>query len=81
MIIHLGNKYFPKNLLCLRKKYALSRRALSRLTGIPEYRIKGIEEGICYPEVSLSNLRRLREIFQLETEDLAGKNLSNDKLR
>lgn len=76
MIIHLGNEFFPKNLIYLRKKYALSRRALARLTGIPEYRIKGIEEGTCYPEVSASGLRRLREIFQLETEDLAGKDLS-----
>ena len=79
MIIHLGNEYFPETLLYLRKKYALSRRALSRLTGIPEYRIKGIEDGIYCPEVSLSNLRRLRDIFQLETDDLSAKNLSNNE--
>lgn len=78
MIIYLGKEYFPKNLVYLRKKYALSRRALSRLSGIPEYQIKWIEEGGFYPEITSVSLRRLRQIFHLETEDLMDKDLSTD---
>ena len=78
MIIHLGSAYFPKNLIYLRKKYALSRRALARLTGLSEYRLEAIEKELCYPEVNASVLSRFRDIFQLTTEDLAYTDLEHN---
>lgn len=78
MIINLGSAHFPKNLIYLRKKYALSRKALAKLIGISEYRLNAIEKGMCYPEVDFRTLHRLQIIFELTTNDLGHRTLEND---
>ena len=77
MIINLGSEHFPKNLIYLRKKYALSRKSLAKLIGIPENRLCAIEKGLCYPEVDIAVLNRLCQIFQLTADDLSHINLEH----
>ena len=78
MLIDLGDKYFPHNLIYLRKKYALSRKALARLIGISEYRLEAIEKGTCRPAVEFYSLRRLQIIFNLTTNELGHRMIEYD---
>lgn len=66
---------FGNNLAYLRQKYALSRRALARLTGTTEDILKGIETGTLYPEVPIEVFHRMCEVFHLSPDDLAQINL------
>lgn len=76
MIVLLNAKIFGKNLVYLRKKYALSRRALAKLIGIGENTLRGIEDQTSSPELRLEVFQRLREVFHVDANDLAQIDLS-----
>lgn len=76
MIIEMSGETFAKNLVYLRKKYELSRRALAKLIGISPYLLESIEKGITYPSLRLEVFQRLREVFHVDANDLAQIDLS-----
>lgn len=78
MKILLSDDYFTDNLIYLRKKYALSRRALARLIGTTEALLKGIEDKTFYPELPIEAYQRLCEVFHIESNDLATKDLTSE---
>ena len=45
MLIEMGNDIFIQNIIVLRNKYTVSRRALAKLIDIPEFDLRCMEEG------------------------------------
>ena len=76
MIIELNDNTCPDNIVYLRKKYAVSRRGLARLSGIREDTLRRIENHVDPPIFEYTVLRRICTIFQVPLEDLIGKDLS-----
>ena len=76
MIIVMNGDTLGKNLSYLRKKYALSRRALANLSGAQEDVLKGIEDGSLSPELPIEVFQRMCQIFNLSPDDLAQVNLA-----
>lgn len=65
-----------RNIQLLRKKYALSRRALANLLGTNDIVLKMIEEENLPPVLSSKMVRRLSEIFPLpEGKDIFSPDL------
>ena len=67
-IIYTKEHRIPENILALRKRHHLSRKALASLLGVSAYWIKGLEEGR-FPGVLPDHmLHRLCQIFDVEPE-------------
>ena len=76
MIIEMSGDTFPNNLIFLRKKYALSRRALAKLIGLPEITLVRIENGTCVPAMPAEAFMRTCEVFHIDPDSLAQTDLS-----
>ena len=76
MIIYIGGDFFGKNLVYLRKKYRISRRAVAKLAGISAYTLEGIEKGVLYPELKAEVFQRLCEIFHVDSNQLTQTDLT-----
>lgn len=70
LIEYNEHHHISRNVRFLRKKYSLSRRALARLVGISEFRLERIEEGTAVPVISDAVLRRLCQVFDVDSEEL-----------
>lgn len=68
MLITISNPAFGKNLLALRQRYSLSRKALGKLLGITVYTLKKWEDGQLTPMVEQGFLQRLSAIFPQEAD-------------
>ena len=75
MLIEYPDTVLGRNLLFLRKKYHLSRKALSKLTGISVYTLKDWEEEKIAPVIQWEQLKRISVIFDISTERLVHRNL------
>ena len=75
MLIEMGDTTLGRNILFLRKKYHISRRGLSCLTGISIYTLKDWEEERVCPVISQEQLKRISEVFNIPTHQLVHKNL------
>lgn len=76
MIIVMSDDVFRKNLIYLRKKYSVSRRALAKLIGASEWVLQCIEEGTAYPEMQIESFQRICEVFHIHSADLTQIDLS-----
>ena len=68
MLIDLNNTYFSGNIRYLRRRFHLSRRALSALAGISPRELRRIENAKVPVEYAVAS--RFREIFGLSMEVL-----------
>ena len=75
MRIGISDPVFRRNLVYLRKKYALSRRALARLIGESEWRLQCIEEGTVFAELEIKAFQRICEVFHIHSNDLTSIDL------
>ena len=79
MIVGLANPLFCRNLLFLRKKYCLSKKALGKLTNISPYIIDIMESEI-WPTMGIpvpyASLVRIGVIFMVDCDDMLTKDLS-----
>ena len=73
-----GSDEFVKNIVYLRKKYCLSRKAMGRLIGLSEYTIKYMEQEKFPLIISYDVLKRLRIVFDVTTEALLHSYLDPD---
>ena len=72
----MGDTRLGRNILFLRKKYSLSRKALACLIGISVYTLKDWEEEKSKPILRHDQLNRIATIFELTGEDLVNKELN-----
>lgn len=79
MIIETSGDTLSKNLVYLRTKYALSRRALAKLIGISPYTLQGIENGTLYPALSAGAFTRICEVFHVSPDTLAQTDLTIER--
>lgn len=70
LIEYNGNHPVGQNILRLRKKYCLSRRALAKLLGVNEITLRELERGTSLPVIADTTLCRLCQIFAVEPEEL-----------
>lgn len=75
MIIEMGDDTFAKNLIYLRKKHRMSRKALASSIGISQYVLKAIENGVTYPALPLDSFDRICQVFQISPDDLVHTDL------
>ena len=77
MLIEFHTDICSRNILYLRKKYSVSRRALARLTGISEYTLQRYENG-AFPQIYTDcQLKRLCAVFGLPLDALTQEYLAH----
>ena len=75
MLIEMSDTMLGRNMLFLRRKYHISRKGLSCLTGISVYTLKDWEEERVIPVIQWEQLNRISEVFNIPGEDLVHKDL------
>ncbi len=79
MIIDATGTYCAENILYLRKKYCVSRRALANLLDMSEQILKAIETKSQPPIFFHQRLDRLQDIFAIPLEEILHKDLSSQQ--
>ena len=68
MLIETGDRICIQNIQYLRKKYCISRKGLSKLIGISEYKLRSMEEEPVPTVFTYEQLQRISQIFNLPVE-------------
>ena len=79
MLIEVNGSSCIENIRYLRKKYAVSRRALAKLAGMSEITLRMLEEGTIAPIFRNRELKRMCSVFDVSLEDFIEKDLSEPK--
>ena len=79
MLIEFPDTMLGRNILYLRKKYHLSRKALSCLTGISIYTLKDWETEKVRPVIYPEQLKRICAIFNISGDRLVHNFLESEK--
>ena len=75
MLIEMGDTRLGRNILFLRKKYYLSRKALACLVGISVHSLKDWEVEKSKPIIRYDQLKRIAAIFNLSVEALVNEEI------
>lgn len=71
----LMDDIFLRNFSYLKKKYALSRRALANLLHVSVYTVAAMEQNRWYDKVDTAIVLRLARIYNVDVDDLIAKDL------
>lgn len=72
----LNDDQFFKNFAYFKKKYCLSRKALSRLLGVSVYLIEDMEKNQCKYDLPLAVITRVSQIFAVDINDMVSLDMS-----
>lgn len=72
----LNDDQFFKNFAYFKKKYCLSRKALSRLLGVSVYLIEDMEKNQCKYDLPLAVIMRVSQIFAVDINDMVSLDMS-----
>ena len=76
MLVNIEESMLARNICHLRKRYALSRRGLSRLIGMSVFTRKALEEDKGIPLVFEREWNRLSDVFDIDRKTLLSNDLS-----
>ena len=75
MLIEIGNDICIQNIIVLRNKYTVSRRALAKLIDIPEFDLRCMEQGKIPTVFTHEQLVRISQVFNIPIEEFINKHI------
>ena len=73
----LEDDQFFRNFAYFKKKYYLSRKALSRLLRVSIFMVEDMEKNRCNYDLPLAVISRASQVFGVDMDDLVAKDLSH----